>query len=141
MNLVTALLTNKAYGYPRGSVRRRKPSVLAVLHQTANASAGPIDERNYANRAGSMGPSATAYVGRDGTVVRAIDPTKYAAWSQGDIAHPDALAQAIEERALTLLQDGGSSAPHGPGRGAIDAVRCSPVRPAGSAPSHPTACP
>jgi hypothetical protein len=82
---VTALLTNKAYGYStRGAPRRRKPTVLAVLHQTANAGAGPIDERNYANRAGSMGPSATAYVGRDGTVVRAIDPARYAAWSQGD---------------------------------------------------------
>ena len=48
-----------------------------------------MQERNYANRAGSHGPSATAYVDRDGTVVRAIDPAKYAAWSQGDVAHPD----------------------------------------------------
>ncbi len=95
MTTVTALLTNRAYGYPtRGAARRRKPTVLAVLHQTANPSAGPMEERNYANRAGSMGPSATAYVGRDGTVVRSIDPNKYAAWSQGDVAHPDALAQA-----------------------------------------------
>jgi len=92
---VTALLTNRAYGYPtRGAARRRKPTVLAVLHQTANAKAGPMDERDYANRVGSMGPSATAYVGRDGTVVRAVDPLKHAAWSQGDVAHPDALAQA-----------------------------------------------
>ncbi len=93
--MITALLTNRAYGYPtRGAPRRRKPTVLAVLHQTANATAGPMDERNYANRKGSMGPSATAYVGRDGTVVRAVDPARYAAWSQGDVAHPDALAQA-----------------------------------------------
>jgi len=62
---VNALLTNRAYGYPtRGAARRRKPTVLAVLHQTANAGAGPVDERNYANRAESTGPSATAYVGR-----------------------------------------------------------------------------
>ncbi len=82
MTTTIALLTNRAYGYPtRGAARRRKPTVLAVLHQTANAKAGPVDERNYANRAGSMGPSATAYVGRDGTVVRAVDPVKYAAWS------------------------------------------------------------
>ncbi len=95
MTTVTALLTNRAYGYPtRGAARRRKPTVLAVLHQTANARATAIEERNYANRAGSAGPSATAYVGRDGTVVRAIDPVKYAAWSQGDVAHPDSLAQA-----------------------------------------------
>ena len=93
--MIAALLTNRAFGYPtRGAARRRKPTVLAVLHQTANAKAGPMDERNYANRAGSMGPSATAYVGRDGTIVRAIDPAKHAAWSQGDVAHPDAIAQA-----------------------------------------------
>ncbi len=92
--MITAPLTNKAYGYPtRGAQRRRKPTVLAVLHQTANAKAGPMDERDYANRAGSMGPSATAYVGKDGTVVRAVDPARYAAWSQGDVAHPDAVAQ------------------------------------------------
>jgi N-acetylmuramoyl-L-alanine amidase CwlA len=90
VNLVTALLTNKAYGYPtRGARRRRKPTILACLHQTANANATAIEERAYANRAGSWGPSATAYVDRDGTVVRAIDPAKYAAWSQGDVAHPN----------------------------------------------------
>ena len=48
-----------------------------------------MQERTYANRPGSHGPSATAYVDRDGTVVRAMDPAKYAAWSQGDVAHPD----------------------------------------------------
>jgi len=87
---VTALLTNQAYGYPtRGARRRRKPTILACLHQTANARATAIQERNYANRTGSFGPSATAYINRDGTVVRAIDPVKYAAWSQGDVAHPN----------------------------------------------------
>jgi len=86
----TALLTNKAYGYPtRGARRRRKPTILACLHQTANAQATAMQERNYANRTGSSGPSATAYIDRDGTVVRAIDPAKYAAWSQGDVAHPN----------------------------------------------------
>ncbi len=87
MTTITALLTNTAYGYPtRGARRRRKPTILACLHQTANATATAIQERTYANRAGSAGPSATAYIDRDGTVVRAIDPTKYAAWSQGDVA-------------------------------------------------------
>ena len=81
MSTVTALLTNKAYGYPRrGARRRRKPTILACLHQTANAKASAIQERNYANRTGSSGPSATAYIDRDGTIVRAIDPVKYAAW-------------------------------------------------------------
>ena len=90
MTTTTALLTNKAYGYPtRGARRRRKPTILACLHQTANAKATAMQERNYANRAGSSGPSATAYIDRDGTIVRAIDPAKYAAWSQGDVAHPN----------------------------------------------------
>jgi hypothetical protein len=81
MTTITRLLTNKAYGYPtRGARRRRKPTILACLHQTANAKATAIQERNYANRAGSTGPSATAYIDRDGTIVRAIDPAKYAAW-------------------------------------------------------------
>ena len=37
------------------------------LHQTANATATAIQERIYANRTGSAGPSATAYIDRDGT--------------------------------------------------------------------------
>ncbi len=90
MSTVTALLTNKAYGYPtRGARRRRKPTILACLHQTADAKATAMQERNYANRPGSFGPSATAYIDRDGTIVRAINPAKYAAWSQGDVAHPN----------------------------------------------------
>ena len=88
MNLVTALLTNGAYGYPRGAARRRKATILACLHQTANT-ATAMQERNYANRAHSTGPSATAYIDRDGSIVRAILPGKHAAWSQGDADHPD----------------------------------------------------
>ena len=73
MTAVTALLTNQAYGYPaRGARRRRKPTILACLHQTANATATAIGERTYANRPGSWGPSATAYIDRGGTIVRAI---------------------------------------------------------------------
>ena len=38
MTTITAPLTNRAYGYPtRGAARRRKPTVLVVLHQTVNA--------------------------------------------------------------------------------------------------------
>ncbi len=48
-----------------------------------------MQERTYANRPDSHGPSATTYIDRDGTIVRAIDPVKYAAWSQGDVAHPN----------------------------------------------------
>lgn len=35
-----------------------------------------MQERNYAIRAGSAGPSATAYIDRDGSIVRAIDPVQ-----------------------------------------------------------------
>ena len=43
MTTVTALLTNKAYGYPtQGARRRRGPTILASLHQTANATATAI---------------------------------------------------------------------------------------------------
>lgn len=90
MTTITALLTNKAYGFPtRGARRRRKPTILACLHQTSNATASAMDERNYANRPDSMGPSATAYIDRDGTIIRAINPVRYAAWSQGDVASPN----------------------------------------------------
>ena len=90
MTTITALLTNKAYGYPtRGARRRRKPTILACLHRTADAKATAMQERTYANRPDSHGPSATAYIDRDGTIVRAIDPVKYAGWSQGDVAHPN----------------------------------------------------
>ena len=71
MTTIAALLTNKAYGYPtRGARLRRKPTILTCLHQTANAKATAMQERNYANRAGSGGPSATAYIDRDGPIVR-----------------------------------------------------------------------
>ena len=61
MTAVTALLTNKAYGYPtRGARRRRKPTILACLHQTANATATAIQERNYANRVDGADDRAVA---------------------------------------------------------------------------------
>ena len=102
MTTVNALLTNRAYGYPtRGARRRRKPTILACLHQTANAHATAVQERDYANRAGSAGPSATAYIDRDGTIVRAIDPVKYAAWSQGDVAHPNTKLPTIAAAAAS----------------------------------------
>ena len=101
MSTVTALLTNKAYGYPtRGARRRRKPTILACLHQTANAKATAIDERNYANRAGSWGPSATAYIDRDGTIVRAIVPIKYAPWCQGEVASRSSGKSVVEKAEL-----------------------------------------
>lgn len=81
-------LTNKAYGFPtRGAVRRVKPSVLAVIHCTGNkdnqSDTAALAERNYANRPNSPGPSAHYYVNHDGSAIKAIDPIKFAAWSNG----------------------------------------------------------
>lgn len=95
--IVDALLTNKAYGFPtRGAPRRVAPIALACLHITGNsATASMTDlhaaaraERNYANRADSQGPSAHFYIARDGWALRAIDPVKFAAWSNGDVNEP-----------------------------------------------------
>jgi LysM repeat protein len=99
MRIVAAHLTNKAYGFPRrGAGRRIKAPMLACIHITGNrrTAANPDrhqaarDERNYANRADSNGPSAHYYVARDGWAIEAIDPARYAAWSNGDVASPNA---------------------------------------------------
>ncbi len=81
--MIVTPLTNYAY-----SRRAGKPVVLAVVHITGN-SAPPADQAHYANRAGSRGPSATLYVGRDGTVIRTLDPRTQVAWGQGDVTKPD----------------------------------------------------
>lgn len=86
-------LTNRAYGFPsRGGKRRITPHVLAVLHITGNPhNVGPDaaqGERDYANRAGSSGPSAHYYLNRDGSGIHAIDEAQFAAWSNGDLNQP-----------------------------------------------------
>lgn len=88
MAITTRSLTNKAYGFPqRGDARRLRPFVLAVIHCTGNKdNLGPTaatGERNYANRINSPGPSAHYYINRDGSGIKAIDPIKFAAWSNG----------------------------------------------------------
>lgn len=102
----TALLTNNAYGNyggrPRGAVRRVPAKLLLCIHitdgdeTTANIHTHATNERNYANRAGSVGPSAHDYVNQDGSVMHAIDPAKFAAWSNGDLQSPN--------KALPLVQ-------------------------------------
>lgn len=91
--LVSKPLTNTAYGFPRGATRRLKPKVLACIHITDNPNnQGPnaaTNERDYANRAGSNGPSAHIYLNRDGSGVIAIDPMQFAAWSNGDLNKPN----------------------------------------------------
>lgn len=69
------------------------PPILAVVHITGNAgNQGPnaaTSERAFANRKNSPGPSAHYYVNRDGSAVHAVDETRFAAWSNGDLDHPD----------------------------------------------------
>jgi hypothetical protein len=84
-------LTNKAYGYPsRGNARRVSPIALACIHITANEPpvATATDERTYANRPSSPGPSASHYIDRTGPVIEAIDWRAFAAWSNGDVKEP-----------------------------------------------------
>lgn len=106
VTVVTAHLTNRAYGFPtRGARRRVKAPILACLHITGNrrTAANPDrhqaarDERTYANRAGSNGPSAHYYVARDGWAIEAIDPARHAAWSNGDVASPNSTNAGIAE--------------------------------------------
>lgn len=82
MTVTEKLLTNGAYGYPRGRARDHTPHILAVVHQTATT---PYDGqamalRNTRNRAGYVGNTATYYVDQDGDAVHAVDGTKYASW-------------------------------------------------------------
>ncbi len=114
MTTVTAHLTNKAYGYPtRGAGRRVKAPILACIHITGNrrTAANPDrhqaarEERTYANRPGSNGPSAHYYVARDGWAIEAIDSARYAAWSNGDVASPNT-ANAGIAKVLALRAKG-----------------------------------
>ena len=102
------LLTNTAYGYPRGASRRVKPKLLACVHITGNPNE-PADEhaqaeRNYANRPDSQGPSAHDYINRDGSLVHAIE-TDYAAWSNGKLDAPNT-ALPLVQTVLSMVADG-----------------------------------
>ena len=91
MTTITALLTNKAYGYPTRGAAASPEADDPRLPPPDRQRQGDRDRRNATTRTGRTrtGPSATAYIDRNGTIVRAIDPAKYAAWSQGDVAHPN----------------------------------------------------
>lgn len=102
MTLTWKPLTNSAYGYPkRGDERRITPFILAVVHVTDNATNQGSDavenEWTYANRPNSTGPSAHVYLGRDGNGYIAIDPKKYAAWSNGILNEPNTKLATINK--------------------------------------------
>lgn len=85
-----ALLTNTAWGYPtRAAKRRVTPIALAMIHITGNRNlATAQQEREYANRAGSLGPSASYYLDRDGSGIRALSEDRVP-WSAGSPNRPN----------------------------------------------------
>lgn len=113
LRIVYRPLTNQAYGFPRGQRRRVRPVALACIHITGNSRTAnnpdlheaALAERNWANRAGSRGPSAHDYIARDGYIVQAIDGRYYAAWSNGDVESPNTRNAGIR-RVLALRAKG-----------------------------------
>ncbi len=77
------------YGYPyRGSPRRKRPSVLAVVHITGNSSLpSALGEATYSARDGS-GASFTFAINRNGTVVQCLHPETQTPWTNGDLTNP-----------------------------------------------------
>lgn len=104
--------TNSAFGFPRGEPRRIKPVALVCIHITGNRRTSEMEEDvpgsgaraewSFANRADSNGPSAHLYIARDGSAIEAINPTRFAAWSNGDVTEPDldnpGIARAVSFR-------------------------------------------
>lgn len=81
---------NPNYGYPFvHSARRHGTPIVGVTHITGNYQLpSAMAEVQYASRVGS-GASFHFCVNRNGTVVQAIDPFLFAAWTNGDINKPD----------------------------------------------------
>ena len=100
---------NDKYGFPDGRKRRVDPVALACIHITGNRNtarnpdflAAARDEWSFARRAAP--PSAHYYVARDGSAIEAIDPVKFAAWSNGDVIRPDRSNRGVE-RVLELAE-------------------------------------
>jgi len=97
MTFQNIYLTNGAYGYPGGQARRVSPIALICIHQTGNSPpvATAREERDYANRAGSGGPSAHTYIDRAGGGVHAY-PTSYAGWSNGVLRSPKLTVPGVQ---------------------------------------------
>ena len=78
------------WGFPTvRAPRRRKPSILMVVHQTGNARLpSAIGEATYSNRDGS-GASFTFVNNRDGSSVQCLDPVTQTPWTNGDLSNPN----------------------------------------------------
>ncbi len=97
-------LTKKVYGNyggnPNGSPRRIRPMLLACIHVTDNTATAQQERDNVNRPANSTLRSAHDYVNQDGSVVAAINPVRFCAWSNGDIKSPNT-ALALVKTVLT----------------------------------------
>lgn len=111
MTVVVDLWNNDKYGFPAGRKRRVEPVALTCIHITGNRNTAKnpdlqravLDEYAFARR--EAPPSAHYYVARDGSAIEAIDPIRFAAWSNGDVMEPDR-SNAGVKRVLELAGDG-----------------------------------
>ena len=100
-------LDNRAYGFPRGATRRRKPTILACVHISGNrntarmpvgigAGTGTRAEVTYMARPGNPGGnSAHSYVARNGDMLDCIPWDQYAAWNNGKLARPNTALASV----------------------------------------------
>lgn len=94
-------LDNRAYGFPRGEKRRRRPTVIACIHISGNRNTarmpvgigpgtGTRAEVSYMARPGNPGGnSAHSYVARNGDMLDCIPWDDYAAWNNGGLFRPN----------------------------------------------------
>jgi N-acetylmuramoyl-L-alanine amidase-like protein len=94
---------NDKYGFPDGKKRRVDPVALACIHITGNRNTASNPDLNAAARdewsfaRGAAPPSAHYYVARNGRAIEAIDPEKFAAWSNGDVMEPNRANRGVEK--------------------------------------------
>jgi hypothetical protein len=118
-------LTNGAYGFPRGQLRRLKPFVLICIHITGNKRTASMPDgaqpgsgvwaevsymarnRHWDSAKPDHGNSAHSYLSRDGQVLNCI-PTKFAAWNNGDVKKPNTTLESI--RRIVDLRAHGTNA-------------------------------
>ena len=109
MDVVVDHWDNDKYGFPDGKKRRVEPVALACIHITGNRNtaknpdfvAAARDEWIFAK--GAAPPSAHYYVARDGTALEAINPERFAAWSNGDVMNPNRDNRGVE-RVLEIAE-------------------------------------
>lgn len=93
------------FGYPyRGSGRRLRPSVLAVVHITGNSRLpSALAEAQYSARDGS-GASFTFVVNRNGTIVQCLHPETQTPWTNGDLNNPNRTIPTVNDMVIRASQ-------------------------------------